>query len=144
METSILLILSLIAIMAFVKRALQVISFFLSDSLSFALQSFDISFAVALDISKTSDRVWHKALISKLPSFGIYPSLSDLHSNFLSGCSIAAVVDGHYSSFKSINSGVPQGSVLSPTLFLFLINDILSVTSSPIQSIFKNAPPNRS
>src|ERR1700755_3183513 len=92
---------------------------------------FGESFAVALDISKAFDRIWHKALISKLPSFGIYPSFCDLLSNFLSGRSLAAVVDGHRSSYKSINSGVPQLSVLSPRLFLLFI---LSITLSPIDS----------
>ena len=48
--------------------------------------------------------------------------------------SITAVVDGHCSSPKSINSGVPQGSVLSPTLFLLFINDLLNQTSCPIHS----------
>ncbi len=94
---------------------------FLTDSWSSSLSHFRETFAVALDISKPST-VWQKALVSKLPSFGLYPPLCSFLSSFLSGRSIAAVVDGHCSTSKPINSGLPKGSVLSFTLFLLRIH----------------------
>ncbi len=102
---------------------------FLTDSWSSSLSRFGETFAVALDISKPFDRIWHKALLSKLPSYGFYPALCSFLSGFLSGRFIPDVVDGHCSTAKPINSGVPQGSVLSPTFFLLFINDLLSLTN---------------
>ena len=83
---------------------------------------------------KTFDRVWHKFLILKLPSNGCYPSLCTFISSFLFNCSIAAVVNGHCSSPKTTNSGFPQGSVLSPTVFVLFISDLLNFTQCSIYS----------
>ncbi len=49
---------------------------FLTDSWSFSLNRSGETFSVALDISQSFERVWHKALLSKLPSRGFYPALA--------------------------------------------------------------------
>ncbi len=99
-----------------------------------SLSRFGETFWVALDISKVFDRVGHKSLLSKLPSFCFYPSLCSFISSVHSGRSISAVVDGQCSSLKPINSWVPQGSVLLPNLFLLFINDLLSISNCSIHS----------
>ncbi len=86
------------------------------------------------DISKAFDRVWHQSLLSKLPYFVFYPSLSSFVSSFLSGRFISAVAEVHYSYLKIINSGVSQGSILLPTLLLLFINDLLPIPNYPIHS----------
>ncbi len=106
---------------------------FPTDSWSSFLSRFGETFAVALDISKAFDTVLHKILLSKLPSHDVYSDLSSILSSFLSGRYIAAVVDGQCSTPKPINSGVPQGSVLSSFLFILFTIDI-SLTNCPIHS----------
>ena len=95
-----------------------------------ALESYGDSRVISLDISKAFDGIWHKGLLAKLPIFGLHHSLIKWISSFLSDRSIAIRVDGYLSNPHSINSGVPQGSVISPVLFILFINDLLFSASS--------------
>ena len=80
--------------------------------------------AVYLDFSKAFDKCDHGILLHKIKKLGIKGKLGKWLQNFLKGRKQAVIVDRIRSEWSKIVSGIPQGSVLGPILFLIYISDI--------------------
>ena len=85
--------------------------------------------AIFLDLSKAFDTVNHSILLSKLDLYGIRAGENQWFKSYLSKRKQKVFVNGVESNFFSLNSGVLQGSILGPFLFIVYINDMVRATN---------------
>ena len=89
-----------------------------SDGIARAFSRSEATRAAALDISKTFNKVWRAGLLHILKSYGISGHMFGLISSFLNYRRLRVVLEGKSSQEYLVNTGVPQGSILGPTLYI--------------------------
>jgi len=95
--------------------------------------------AILLDFSKAFDKVPYSRLLMKLDHYGVRQTTHSWIQDFLSSRTQSVIVDSSSSSSAPVTSGVPQGSILGPLLFLAYINDMPARVKSTVRLFADNS-----
>lgn len=108
----------------------------LQDDISKSLSNKNHTLGLFLDFERAFDLLWHAGLLAKLKKLGIQGRMYNWILEFITKRTFQVRVGKHLSQTHPIENGTVQGSIISPLLFLIMINDLPSYTSNAQVSLF--------